>query len=69
MAETIHMKNIQQSLAKYLKQRGIKISFVAEATGIQYELLRRSLNGNRIMTANELAAILINTDIKLEDIA
>lgn len=59
---------IQHLLAGYLKERGITISYLARVTGIQYELLRRSLNENRVMTADELAAVLTNTEIKIEDL-
>ncbi len=59
---------IQHLLAKYLKEHGITISYLARVTGIQYELLRRSLNENRVMTADELAAVLTNTEIKIEDL-
>ncbi len=61
------MRKTQQLLAEYLRRNGIKISFIAEAAGIRYELLRRSLNGARVMTADELAAILMNTEITLDD--
>lgn len=62
------MKSIQYLLSEYLKKNGIKISFVAKAAGIKYELLRRSLNGNRVLTADELTAILTATNITLADI-
>lgn len=62
------MRKIQYMLADYMKKNGITISFVADAAGIKYELLRRSLNGNRVMTADELAAILMSTNITFKDI-
>lgn len=62
------MQKIQYMLADYLKKNGITISFVANAAGIKYELLRRSMNENRVMTADELVAILTSTNITLEDI-
>lgn len=61
------MRKAQYQLARYLKRNGITIAFVAEAAGMRYELLRRSLNGTRVMTADELAAILMNTEITLDD--
>lgn len=62
------MRKTQQKLSKYLSRQGITISHVAKAANIQYELLRRSLNGDRVLTADELVAILQFTDITLEDI-
>ena len=60
-------EKIQYSLARYLKRKGITIWFVSKATGIQYELLRRSLNGSRVLTADELVSILRSTNITLAD--
>lgn len=62
------MRNIQYLLAAYLEANGITISYVARAAGIKYELLRRSLKGNRVLTADELVSIITTTNIKLEDI-
>lgn len=62
------MKNIQYLLAKYLKENGITIAYLARASGIKYELLRRSLNGRRILSADELIMILVSTNIKLADV-
>lgn len=62
------MQRIQHSLCRYLDENGITITYIAKATGIKYELLRRSLKGNRVLTADELAAILTKTKISLEDI-
>lgn len=62
------MRKTQRKLSKYLSRRGITISHVAKAANIQYELLRRSLNGDRVLTADDLVAILQCTDITLEDI-
>lgn len=59
---------VQQQLAKYMAKNGITIAHVARVAGIEYELLRRSLRENRTLTADELAAILTSTKIKLEDI-
>lgn len=62
------MQNIQQKLSKYMTKNGITISHVARTAGIKYELLRRSLHENRTLTADELAAILTSTEIKLQDV-
>ena len=61
-------RKIQDLLSNYLKKNGISISFIAKAAGIKYEMLRRSLNEGRVMTADELVAILLSTNITLEDI-
>lgn len=37
-------------------------------TGIDYEMLRRSLRENRVLTADELVAILTSTTINLTDV-
>ena len=62
------MQNIQILLAAYLKEKGITISHVSKVSKIKYELLRRSLNGKRVLTADELVSIIKSTDIKLDDI-
>ena len=62
------MIKIQKLLAKYLSRNGITISHVARVSGIKYELLRRSLNENRALLADELVAILTSTGIKLKDV-
>lgn len=62
------MQNIQRLLSKYMTKNGITISHVARTAGIKYELLRRSLKENRVLTADELVAILTSTEIKLSDV-
>lgn len=62
------MQNIQNLLAAYLKENGITISYVSKVSKIKYELLRRSLNGKRVLTADELVSIIRSVDIKLDDI-
>ena len=62
------MRKVQYQLARYLKRNGITIAFVAKCAGIQYELLRKSMNGTRVLTADELVAIIVNTEITLDDI-
>jgi len=47
---------------------GISIKFIADKTGMNYELLRRSLHSQRSMTANELVWILEALGVKLENI-
>ncbi len=62
------MRKVQYQLARYLKRNGITIAFVAKRAGIQYELLRKSMNGTRVLTADELVAIIVNTEITFDDI-
>lgn len=44
-------------LKEYIKENGIRKSFVAEHAGIAPELLRRSLDGRRKLQADEFVAI------------
>lgn len=59
---------IQESIYEYMVSHGISIKFVADKTGIPYELLRRSFHCLRNMTANELINILKALGVKLEDV-
>lgn len=49
--------NIESYIAEYIKNQGIKLSFLSDATGIQYELLRRSLKNDRKLRADEFIKI------------
>lgn len=60
--------DIQKSIYSYMITHGISIKFIADKTGINYELLRRSLHSQRSMTANELVWILEALGVKLENI-
>ena len=62
------MEKIQHKISKYMIQNGITIAHVARMTGIDYEMLRRSLRENRVLTADELVAILTSTTINLTDV-
>ena len=42
------MEKIQHKISKYMIQNGITIAHVARMTGIDYEMLRRSLRENRV---------------------
>lgn len=59
---------IQESIYEYMVSHGISIKFVADKTGIPYELHRRSFHCLRNMTANELINILEALGVKLEDV-
>ena len=60
--------DIQWELYEYITAHGISIRFISNKTGINYEMLRRSLHSQRSMTANELVKILNVLDVKFEDI-
>ena len=60
--------DIQRELYEYITAHGISIRFISNKTGINYEMLRRSLHSQRSMTANELVKILGVLGVKLEDI-
>lgn len=53
-------------LKDYINQNGIKRSFIAKKVGMPVELLRRSLDGERILKADEFIAIcmLLSLDFK-----
>lgn len=60
--------DIQKSIYKYMTSHGISIKYIADKTGIRYELLRRSLHNRRNMTASELVNILEVLGVKLEQL-
>lgn len=49
--------SVAEKLKNYLDERGIRTGFVAERAGMDTELLQRSLNGKRKLTADEFASI------------
>lgn len=48
---------VKQILKDYTIAKGISIYQLSKLTGIRYELLRRSINENRVLSADELIAI------------
>ena len=54
------MEKIQHKISKYMIQNGITIAHVARMTGIDYEMLRRSLRENRVLTADDNSYINYN---------
>lgn len=46
-----------KKVAQYIKERGIKLSVISNATGIPYGKLHRSFNENRALTADELLEV------------
>ena len=59
---------IEKALKQQLDKKGISTYKLAKETGIKYELLRRVFKGARKLTADELVAILLVTDIDIKDI-
>lgn len=57
-----------KKLSNILKKKGITVYALSKATGIKYELLRRTLNGNRKLLADELVLILTQADISFDEI-
>lgn len=50
-----------------IRERGIPIAELARRTGMDGELLRRSLSGNRNLRATELVAICNELHLEVED--
>ena len=59
---------VEEKLKLELEKSGTSIYRLSKLCGIKYELLRRSLNGKRRMSADELVLILKHTDISLEEL-
>ena len=49
---------IQAALYQYIREHGINITFIASKAGLKYELLRRSLRCERLMSADEFVKII-----------
>lgn len=49
--------SVEQTIAKVIDDRGIKIKTVSERTGVRYSLLQPSLKGRRELRADELLAV------------
>lgn len=57
-----------QVINKYIKDKDITIYKLSKSTGISYELLRRTLNGTRKLTADELIKIAAALDYDLNSL-
>lgn len=53
-------------LKKYITENGIKQTFIAEKAGMSAELLRRSLEGKRVLKADEFIVICIVLSLDLD---
>ncbi len=49
---------VQAELSRVILESDISLATIARATGFKYELLRRSVNGQRKMTADEYGILL-----------
>ncbi len=58
-------EEIVQVLVDEIHEKGIKIKFISDKTGIEYQRLMRILNQNANITGNELLKIgrLLNLDL------
>lgn len=54
-------------IAKKVEERGISISELARRVNLNNELLRRSLNGDRKLPADEMVALCKELDLKISD--
>lgn len=57
-----------EKLKKVLELKGISIYKLSQLTGVKYELLRRTFNESRKLTADELVLILNKTGIEFSEI-
>lgn len=57
--------SIVETLNQYIKDNDITIYKLSKSTGISYELLRRTFNGTRKLTADELIKIAVVLDYDL----
>lgn len=48
---------IAENIGKYMKENGIKQTYVADKAGMTKQALSESLNGNRKLAADEYVAI------------
>lgn len=59
---------LEAKLKAILKERNISIYQLSKLSGIKYELLRRSLNSQRKLSAIEFITILLSAGIKYEEV-
>ena len=56
---------VKEILNQHIKDNKISLYWISKKTGIRYELLRRAINGNRVLPADELVRIAIVLDFDL----
>ena len=59
---------IAKLLKNRLEEKGITVYRLSKLTGIRYELLRRTLNGERKLTADELILICQKSGIVIDEL-
>lgn len=59
---------VKDNIKSKLKALGITLYELSQSTDIKYELLRRTFNGTRKLTADELVKILSVTGIRYEEV-
>lgn len=68
MNELLKQKHINERISRFIKSnidaRGIRYSFVSQASGIEYQRLTRVLHGKTALKAAELLIICDLMDIK-----
>ena len=60
--------NTKQKVLRELKNKGITLYRLSQMMNMRYELIRRTFNGNRTLTADELLLLLEKTGIDFEQI-
>lgn len=59
--------SVNEVIRERQEQRGIPISKLAERTGINYEALRVSLKGKRMISAREFVLLCKELELSLDD--
>ncbi len=51
------MPNVTNEVAKYIKEKGIRVSAISKQTGLSKDVLYNSLSGNRKLRVDEFLVI------------
>ena len=62
------MYETQRNIATLIHNKGIKLTYLSQKTGIKDELLRRALNGSRKMSGDELVKVCKVANIEIADL-
>lgn len=57
---------IAEEIAEYVKERGIKQSFLCERTGLSKHCISQALNGKRKLSVDEYASICTALDVSFD---
>lgn len=55
-------------ISKAVKERGITVAELARRVGMNPELLRRSLDGRRVIKGRELIRLCVELDLRIDDL-